>query len=383
MPANYRTSGTTDLDDVFLLKSFFNLPLNDSVLAWGQNSNNYPLGAGDPVNKLTPTFIPSLTNVDDLGDGLFVIKKDGTLWGWGPNDGGQLGLNDRVHRSSPVQIGLLTNWYKITSSGITFAIKTDGTLWSWGYNSEGQLGLGDITNRSSPVQVGALTDWSKVSAGSNHCLAIKTDGTLWSWGRNILGQLGLGDTTDRSSPTQVGALTNWSEISSRSNYSLAIKTDGTLWSWGYGGTFGAGGQLGLGDIIHRSSPVQVGALTNWSKLSTGIFSNFSLAIKTDGTLWAWGANNNSQLGLGDTTDRSSPVQVGSLTNWSKLSSGQDHCLAIKTDGTLWAWGSESGGRLGLGNTSGRQSVPVQVGSQTYWKSVFAYVSSSFGLVKFN
>jgi alpha-tubulin suppressor-like RCC1 family protein len=102
------------------------------------------------------------------------------------------------------------------------AIKTDGTMWSWGQNSYGRLGLGDTTNKSSPVQVGALTNWLKLSAGVYNAVAIKTDGTLWAIGRGNYGQLGLGDTTNRSSPVQVGALTTWVNISGKGTYTLAI-----------------------------------------------------------------------------------------------------------------------------------------------------------------
>ena len=139
-------------------------------------------------------------------------------------------------------------------------------LYSWGQNNYGQLGLGNTTYYSSPVQVGALTTWVGISCGSAHTLATKTDGTLWSWGRNNSGQLGLGNTTNYSSPKQVGALTTWSKVANGiGENTAAIKTDGTLWSWGYN----AYGQLGLGDITNRSSPVQVGALTTWLAIACG------------------------------------------------------------------------------------------------------------------
>nr|QMP83643.1 MAG: hypothetical protein [Caudoviricetes sp.] len=282
-----------------------------------------------------------------------------SLWSWGFNGNGQLGLGDITHRSSPVQVGSLTNWSQVSGS---LAIKTDGTLWSWGSNFGGELGLGDRTHRSSPVQVGLLTNWSLVAGGQSHSLAIKTDGTLWSWGGNNYGELGLGDITNRSSPVQIGSLTNWSQVSGGLWHSLAIKTDGTLWSWGRN----TWGQLGLGNLTHRSSPVQVGFLTNWSLVASGGYQQ-SFAIKTDGTLWSWGRNEVGQLGLGDTTHRSSPVQVGSLTNWSKVAGGSQS-LAIKTDGTLWSWGTNSIGELGLGDRTSRSS-PVQVGSLTNWSLV--------------
>jgi alpha-tubulin suppressor-like RCC1 family protein len=125
------------------------------------------------------------------------------------------------------------------------------------------------------VQVGSLTNWLNVAGGTYHISAIKTDGTLWTWGRGQAGALGVGDTEDRSSPTQVGALTNWYISSSSTQFSYSIKTDGTLWAWGRNAYYG---QLGLGNTTDRSSPVQVGALTNWTNISTGTI--HGLAIST-------------------------------------------------------------------------------------------------------
>lgn len=239
-------------------------------------------------------------------------------------------------------------------------------LYTWGTNNYGQLGLGDTTNRSSPNQIGTQA-WSKVSNSNAASLAIKTDGTLWAWGQGGFGQLGLGNTTNYSSPKQIGAESNWSNVFSSgiALHVLAIKTDGTLWSWGYN----LYGQLGLGDTTQRNSPVQVGALTNWLKAACG--NGFSAAIKTDGTLWTWGANvsgaygGTGQLGLGNVTNYSSPKQVGSLTNWLNVACGTYHTIATKTDGTLWTWGWNGEGELGNGNTT-RRSSPVQVGALTDW-----------------
>ena len=293
------------------------------------------------------------------------------LYSWGLNGNGQLGLNDVATRSSPVQVGASVDWFQIASGArFSLSIKTDGSLWSWGYNNNfmggvGNLGLNDTANRSSPVQVGALTTWSQVAGGQEHSLAIKTDGTLWSWGRNSGGRLGLGNIVYRSSPVQVGALTTWSQIAGGYDFSLAAKTDGTMWSWGTNGV----GQLGLGDggsYTQRSSPVQIGALTTWSQIASGNF--HSLAVKTDGTLWGWGRNSAGQLGLGDAINRSSPVQVGALTTWSKIAAGSYHSLAIKTDGTMWSWGDNGSGRLGLNDVANRSS-PVQIGALTTWSQV--------------
>ena len=349
------------------------VPPTPKLYAWGQN-NSGQLGLGNRTYYSSPKQVGSLTNWNIISTtgpsgSSFGIKTDGTLWSWGVNATGALGLGNITYYSSPKQVGSLTNWASLASGGganYMLAIKTDGTLWSWGWNNQGQLGLGNTNYYSSPVQVGALTTWKKVySEYPYSTFAIKTDGTLWSWGNNAYGQLGLGSTTAYSSPKQVGLLTNWVDISPILYGVIGIKTDGTLWSWGRNQQ----GQLGLGNITNYSSPKQIGSLTTWGNVSGNGFYYVGSAIKTDGTLWSWGYNVQGQLGLGNTTNYSSPKQVGSLTNWKTLSTSSfTSTLAIKTDGTLWGWGANSYGCLGFGNTSTYNS-PKQVGSLTTWLSI--------------
>jgi alpha-tubulin suppressor-like RCC1 family protein len=303
------------------------------------------------------------------------IKIDGTMWAWGANDYGNLGLGNTTVYSSPVQVGAGTTWSSINAAGNhSLAIKTDGTMWSWGYNVSGRLGLGNLTYRSSPVQVGILTNWSKVKTGhSNFSLAIKTDGSLWSWGRNDQGQLGLGNQTDYSSPKQIGAGTTWLTISSTYKSAHAIKTDGTMWAWGVNYE----GRLGLGNTTAYSSPKQIGAGTTWSNVE-GSRNGSAIAIKTDGTMWSWGGNTNGRLGQGDTANRSSPVQVGALTTWLSITAGGYHMAAIKTNGTLWTWGYNQSGGLGLGDATNRSS-PVQIGALTNWLQISAGLNTTLAL----
>ena len=338
--------------------------------AWGNNSNG-ELGQGDIVNRSSPTQIGTSidwalysTNGGSIAQHSSKVKIDGTLWVWGKNNLLQAGITS----STPAQLGALTNW-SITSLGAfhTSAIKADGTLWGWGGGSSGQIGDGFSNNaRFSPVQVSSLTNWLDVSSGYSHTLALKTDGTLWAWGSNSDGQVGDSTIVNKGTPTQIGLLNTWSKIGTGARHSLAIKTDGTLWAWG-NGTKGA---LGNDSATNRSSPVQVGTLTNWLKACGGLY--YTLALKTDGTIWTWGGGYTNaadgQLGTGSTTNTSSPVQVGALTNWLSVSAGSYNALAIKTTGTLWAWGNNAYGQLGDNTITNRLS-PIQVGSLTNWLQV--------------
>jgi len=335
------------------------------LFMWGANSSGQ-LGLGDINSRSSPVQVGALTDWSkvSVSTGSLGVKNNGTLWSWGANYYGQLGSGNTINRSSPVQVGALTNWATPSAgAGFSLCLKTDGTLWVWGGSYYGQLGLGNRTNRSSPVQLGSSTTWTAISAGDasagdKSVLAVD-NGKLFAWGRNLTGQLGQGNTIDRSSPVQVGALTTWAIPSSARN-AMCTKTDGTLWSWGDNST----GQLGQNNTIYRSSPVQVGALTNWATPAAA--AQYSLCVKTDGTLWSWGWGNFGALGLNDTNNRSSPTQVGALTNWSIPQINNPQFAACsKTDGTLWSWGRNFDGSSGLGNTTSYSS-PKQVGALNTW-----------------
>jgi len=302
----------------------------------------------------------------------------GVLYMVGNGGNGRLGTGNTTSRSSPVQVGDEFSHVSITA-GHTMAIKTDGTLWAWGWNESGQLGLSDTTDRSSPVQIGSDTDWSYVSAGNRFTLATKTDGTLWAWGLNGNGQLGLGDTTNRSSPVQVGAENAWYGpiMTTNAASSFAIKNwngeYGELWAWGWNPY----GNLGTNNTTSRSSPVQVGADSTWERIGgrTFFMTATKVVISTDpfdyGTvigreIYSWGWNLFGQLGQGDTTDRSSPVQVGFDTDWAMVASSQNHTLALKTDGSLYAWGDNFYGQFGNGGTTSTSSPVLVSGASFYW-----------------
>lgn len=355
-------------------------PVQLSLYTWGIGLEG-SLGQDNTTSVSSPVLVgsgPSWSYVAGGASNVLAIKSDGSLWAWGRDDYGALGLNTAyINYSSPVQVGALTTWSKVSTwsgTGHTAAIKTDGTLWTWGNGALGQLGNNGAINLSSPVQVGALTDWDTVSTGSATTAAIKTDGTLWTWGSSNQGASGQNVSTNCSSPIQVGALTNWAQVSGGYLSFIATKTDGTLWSWGDN----VSGQLGqnIATAVNVSSPVQIGALTTWSKAVAGSYGNAG-AVKTDGTLWTWGNGASGRLGHNNTTSYSSPVQVGALTDWATPSMGSNTTSCIKTDGTLWTWGDGANGILGQNNTTGYSS-PVQVGAETDWTS-FVQQGSEFGL----
>jgi alpha-tubulin suppressor-like RCC1 family protein len=350
---------------------------------WGWGYNGYgQIGDNTTTNKSSPIQIGADTtwsSIDAGGPNILALKQNGTMWTWGRNNNANLGLGDTENRSVPTQIGALTTWSKVSAGATHGAAIKSGQLWTWGQNNLGQLGLGNTTNQSNPTQVGTDTDWLQVSAGGYLCAAIKTTGTLWAWGYNDRGQLGQGDTTNRSSPVQIGARTAWSTISAGLQMCAAIDTDNYLWTWG----FASSTKLGLGDNdqVHKSSPTQVGSET-WSTVSTPVTKHSTMAIRTNGTLWGWGANSYGELGLNDTSTRSSPVQVGGLTTWSSVYVGNNNSHGITTTGELWSWGRNGYGRLGLGEVGNSapqsKSSPVQVGTDATWLSVAAgrYVTSA-------
>ena len=287
------------------------------------------------------------------------------MFALGSNDNGRLGINLPIntYKSSPTQIPG-TGWKKQTGGySVAAAIRSDGTLWTWGAGGGGVLGVPSIgeSYRSSPVQIPGTT-WAAVQTHGAHMIASRTDGTLWAWGQNANGGLGQNNRTLYSSPIQIPG-TNWTQsmkglAAGDAHSTMAIKTDGTLWAWG-AGTSGSLGQ-NQGDI-KLSSPTQVPG-TTWSKVSS--IGNAFIAIKTDGTMWSWGANSNGRLGHNGTGSVSSPVQVPGTT-WSTVSGSRGSIAgAIKTDGTLWTWGANPSGQLGHNNTT-NYSSPKQIPGTTW------------------
>ncbi|NOK13758.1 MopE-related protein [Corallococcus exercitus] len=254
-------------------------------------------------------------------------------------------------------------------------LKSDGTVWTAGINLMGELGDGTTTDRRIPAQVQGLTGVVAITAGGHHVLALKQDGTVWAWGYNAWGQIGDGTGgpgKNRLTPVQLTSLTGVTAISAGDNHTLALKQDGTVWAWGNNSY----GQVGDGTKTLRYSPVRVPGLTGVTAIVAGGY--YSLAMKQDGTVWAWGHNANGQLGDGTTTERLGPVRVPGLANVAALTTGYLHTYALKQDGTVWAWGSNQLGQLGDGTQTTRLS-PVQVPGLTNVVSVGGGYSHSTAL----
>jgi alpha-tubulin suppressor-like RCC1 family protein len=377
---------------------------NDGTLwAWGVNSSGQ-LGQGDTINRSTPVQIgaSSWTSVFAGRNTTYAIRTDGALFTVGDNTYGQLGQNDNLNRSSIVQLGT-SSWTTLSASqtGHVLGILSTGALYSWGNNNSGQLGNGALlAYRSSPVQIGT-SSWTKVSAGNSHSIAIRTDSGLFTWGGNFSGQLGVpvtqgwlkvgagialrvdgklftwggqfngagqnvANTAYKVSPTQLGTDT-WISIGDKGG--VAVRSDGTLWSWYQNINGGNVGQPGQNDTIDRSSPVQVGTDTDWRYAQSSRNSRF--AIKADGRMYGWGDNTNGSIGDGTTISRSSPVQVPG--SWTSVYAGtplnvSNIAHGIKSDGTLWTWGYNGNGHLGDGTTIDKSS-PVQISGGGSWSQV--------------
>ncbi|MFC1742754.1 RCC1 domain-containing protein [Candidatus Riflebacteria bacterium] len=349
----------------------------------------------------TPPFTGKVVGGSEFA---LLLKSDKTLWSQGYNGDGRLGDGTTDSRNKWVQVGVqgeVSKSIKAATGALTdvvdiaagynhaFALKSDGTLWGWGDNSGyAKLGGGYTVSggyaedQKLPVQVGvgdsagimrgsirakimtdpAITDVTAVAAGFYHSLALKSDGTVWSWGYNNYGQTGTtGSGYDRYWPEQISGISGGKGIAAGRYHSLAVDSDGTVWAWGYNYY----GQLGILSTTTTSSssststttntPTQVKNLSGIVAVAAGYY--HSLALKSDGTVWAWGRGDDGQLGTSTTTTTTSststttsttaflPVQVPNLSGVVSIAAGRYHSLAMKSDGTIWGWGNNSYGQV--------------------------------------
>lgn len=301
---------------------------------------------------------------------------DGTTLTWGSNQYGQLGNGTTTLQGTPILTVNESNWQDVNHARMhTVALHQNGTVWAWGNNYVGQLGNGTNTDSSIPVQVGTDSDWAVISPGNLHTVALKSDGTFWGWGNSGAFELTNSTTTHYVNPIQLSTETDWNKIYGGYFKTFAIKDNGTLWGRGRNNF----GDLGIGSTFPLLTLTQIGTDSNWSKISAAR-NRFTIALKTDGTLWAWGDNENGRLGDGTSINRYSPVQIGTST-WKDIAAGNFHTIAIKSDGTLWQWGSY--GWINGGFLIPNSNIPVQVGTDSDWKSVMAGLSTSYAIKENN
>jgi len=334
-----------------------------SLWTWGYNYFGQ-LGDGTTTQRNAPVQIGSgYVGVSIGGDHTLAVKSDGSLWAWGYNYWGELGIGSATPmtgvgtpvalHATPIQVG--TGFTTaIASGGNSYAIKADGSLWAWGSNNYGQLGLESAdpcsmtqcTTYASPMMV--ATNVRTVAASHSRVAAILTDGSLWTWGYNWKGQLGDGTTTDRYTPVQIG--TDYKAVATGAYHTVALKSDGSLWAWGYNYY----GQLGDGTTTDRLTPVRIGS--DFVEVAAGTY--HTVALKSDGSLWAWGYNANGQVGDGSMSNRPIPVAVDTgfvisprqavVAGWNLLGNSSETSLAVGSLGneacinTVWKWNAATG-----------------------------------------
>ena len=331
-----------------------------TIRAFGANSNG-GLGINDTTDRSTPVQVFGISSsaVAVGGGRLFsaVLLSDGSVRTFGLNSSGQLGVGDTASRLTPVQVvsgfssvlGRVAGGYYHTA-----VVMGDGTVRTFGRNTNGQLGLGDTVTRLTPVQISGMTSATAVACGFYHTAVLLIDGTVRTFGRNNVGQLGLGDTTSRLTPVQVTGITSATAVAGGTYFTAVLLNDGTIRTFGFNGS----GQLGVGDNTSRQTPVQVLNITSGTALATG--GRHVAVLLTNGTMRTFGDNTSGQLGVNDTTTRNTPVQVfGISSSATAVGCGVYHTGVILTDGTVRTFGANNNGNLGVNDTTQR-NTPVQV-----------------------
>ena len=329
---------------------------------------------------------------------VLALRSDGSVWVWGTNQVGELGISNLTSSTFPVRLAALTGVAGIAAGWQhSLAVATNGTVWAWGNNAGGQLGNGSNYSASAvPVPVSGITNAIQVAGGANHSLALLANGRVMAWGTNAQTQLGNGNGTSTNQPIFVSTLTNAVKVGAGAYHSAALDANGTVWCWGYGGN----GQIGNGQTGFAPTPVAV--LSNVVDIAVGAAHN--VALMSNGTVWVWGYNGDGQLGLGNIPQVTVPTLVlsgvqtigagfndsaATLTNGQNLAWGylgayvtvptplapappfvkyalgnnaaaQDYCLAMTTNGAVWAWGDNEYGQFGNGDILSPVAVNVQL-----------------------
>lgn len=348
-----------------------------SLWSWGWNEKGQS-GNGVSERTATPTLADGnrvwKKTVGGKAYGFF-LAEDGSLWAAGTATNGVQGTNDGVDHKVLTRIGTDNDWADMACSRFwgysAFAIKTNGTLWAWGENSAGKLGIGNTQTQTLPVQVGTDTDWKQVAAGVSSVLALKADGSLWGWGLNMYGEL-FGYEGRQSSPVRLGSETDWEKVLVIEFRAYAVKKDGTLWAWGDNSrnllgfntpteeeSTSEGNPVEVVTEPQITKPTQVTAVEGEVLAVSGCENTLSVATGTDGIIekvWMFGSNADGALGDGkglgngnkDIPFATVPVNpsLKSSLKFTSMSSGQNYTMMLTDDGDIWGWGCNRGGQLG-------------------------------------
>lgn len=331
-----------------------------SNTAWGANTAG-ELGDATTTSSTIPVNVQSGNLWEKVSAGytysLFIDGSKDT-WGVGSNIHGMLGDGSNFDTTfvTPVNGG---HKFKELSGRFlhNLGIDANNDIWSWGYNNEGQLGIGNTTNQNEPIKVTASTTFQKVSAGVDHSLALDVSGNIWGWGNNSSGQLGLGILSATTSPIQLTALTtSFTDISAGNGFSLLLDINGNIWASGANNN----GQLGLGNTTNKNVFTQVtGLTTTFTNISAG-GGNQSLLIDQDGLVWSCGNNANGQLGNNTNTSATTFSQIFGGIRFKKIDSSLSGSLSggLDIENQLWFWGLNTWGQFGNGTSGNESNVPI-------------------------
>ena len=304
-------------------------------------------------------------------DSLYAILDNGSLYAWGNNKDGQLGLgltDEYVAYNKKVDIPGKVKLIKCagvdpTDESACYVITEDGALYVWGKNSYGQLGVGDEVNKNTPIKVTAINGkvMELIIGYSFSVYAILEDGSLYAWGNNQSGILGVGDEANTNTPTKVNLPGKIKELITTGSSVYALMEDSSLYAWGNNES----GKLGVGDEVNKNTPTKVNLPGKIKKLITS--SSASYAILEDGSLYAWGYNYYGELGIGSNEDKNTPTKVTAINGKimdliinSDKNSTYKSIFAIIKDGSLYAWGNNKGGQLGIGSLEDNINSPTKV-----------------------
>ncbi|HEV3232805.1 MAG TPA: hypothetical protein VG245_11200 [Candidatus Dormibacteraeota bacterium] len=339
-----------------------------SVWSWGSDAQGQ-LGTGAALaDSLVPVRLAGICDAQAVAAGDYhslLLRGDGSVWSWGLDDFGQLGIGSRASQSAPVQVPGLSNVVAIAAGGRdSLAIRRDGSVWAWGAGGFGQLGDGGVADSLSPVQVGAIAGAVAVSTSGYHALAALGDGSVWSWGNNGSGELGLPTAASFTDvPTQVEGVTGAVSVAAGANRSLALLNKGVIETWGapYLPDLSAVGAQPTPQPFATSLPNEsrlgwwaprpLAGIDGVTSISAGVF--HAIARRTDGTVWTVGGNSDGQLGTGSTSASATPTQLSWPAGVSAVAAGQYFSLALTSASALYAWGDNGGGQLGTGDRATR------------------------------